>query len=89
MNRMNRRSVGEEGIAPCFSSFGVGAKAWYRDGGGMAPEVEPMDPVGLQDDGELQCSPARKSLQLFCGEFLVLENAPMSLDGQNHHGQES
>ena len=39
MNQMNRRSVGEEGIAPCFSSFGGGAKAWCRDGGGMAREV--------------------------------------------------
>ena len=83
---MNRRSVGEEGIVPYFSSFGVGAKAWYRDGGGMAREVEPMDPVGLQDDGEPQCSQARKSLQPFFEEFPVPENVPMSLDGRNHHG---
>jgi len=89
MNRMNRRSVGEEGIVPYFSSFGGGAKAWYRDGGGKAREVEQMDPEGLLADGELQCSQARKSPQPFCGEFLVPESVPMSLDGRNHHAQGS
>ena len=89
MNRMNRRSVGEEEIAPCFSSFGVGAKALYRDAGGTEREVEQRDPLAQMGDGELQCSQARKSLQPFCGEFLVLENVPMSLDGQNHHAQGS
>ena len=89
MNRMNRRSVGEEGIAPYFSSFGVGAKAWYRDEGGMAREVEQMDPDGLLADGELQCLPARKSLRPFCGGFHGPESVPMSLDGRNHHGQGS
>ena len=59
MNRMNHRSVGEEGSAPCFSSFGVGAKAWCHDGDGKGREVEPKDPVGLPDDGELLCWPAR------------------------------
>jgi hypothetical protein len=44
MNRRNRQSVGGEGTAPCFSSFGVGAKAWYLAGGGMGREVEPRDP---------------------------------------------
>ena len=85
MNRMNRRSVGEEGIVPYFSSFGVGAKAWYRDGGGMARGVEQMDPEGLLVDGELQCLPARKSPQPFCGESRDPETVLMSLDGQNHH----
>ena len=89
MNRMNRWSVGEEGTAPCFSNFGAGAKAWYRDGGGKEREVEQRDPLVQMGDGELQCLPARKSLQPFCGEFLVLENVPMSLDGQNHHAQGS
>ena len=89
MNRRNRQSVGGEGTAPCFSSFGVGAKAWCRDGGGMAREVVPRDLLAQMGDGELQCSQARKSLQLFCGEFPVLENVPMSLDGQNHHAQGS
>lgn len=89
MNQMNRRSVGEEGIAPCFSSSGGGAKAWCRDGGGMAREVVPRDLLAQMGDGELQCSQARKSLQPFCGEFLVLENVPMSLDGRNHHAQGS
>jgi hypothetical protein len=89
MNRMNRRSVGEEGIVPYFSSFGGGAKAWYRDGGGMAREVVPRDLLAQMGDGELQCSQARKSPQPFCGEFLVPESVPMSLDGRNHHGQGS
>ena len=89
MNQMNRRSVGEEGIAPCFSSFGVGAKAWYRDGDDRAQGVEQRDPVGLLDDGEPQCWQVLKSLQLFFGEFPVLENVPMSLNGQNHHEQGS
>jgi hypothetical protein len=89
MNRMNRRSVGEEGIVPYFSSFGGGAKAWYRDGGGMAREVEQMDPLVQMGDGELQCSQARKSPQPFCGGFRDPESVPMSLDGRNHHGQES
>jgi hypothetical protein len=78
MNQMNRGSVGEEGIAPCFSSSGGGAKAWCRDGGGTEREVEQRDPVGLLDDGEPQCSQARKSLQPFCGEFRDPETVPMS-----------
>jgi hypothetical protein len=89
MNRRNRQSVGGEGTAPCFSSFGAGAKAWYRDEGGTEREVEQRDPLVQMGDGELQCSQARKSLQPFCGEFPVLENVPMSLDGRNHHGQGS
>ena len=86
---MITEGVGEEGIALYFSSFGGGAKAWCRDGGDTAQGVEPRDPVGLLDDGELQCWQVLKSLQLFCGEFPVLENVPMSLNGRNHHGQGS
>ena len=89
MNQRNRWSVGEEGIAPCFSSSGAGAKAWYRDGGGMAREVEPKDLLARMGDGKLQCWQVLKSLQLFCGEFPVLETAPMSLDARNHHAQGS
>ena len=89
MNQRNRQSVGEEGIAPCFSSFGVVAKAWYRVGGDRAQGVEQRDPVGLLDDGEPQCSQARKSLQPFCGESRDPETVPMSLDGRNHHAQGS
>ena len=89
MNQRNRWSVGEEGTAPCFSNFGAGAKAWYRDGGGTEREVEQRDPLVQMGDGELQCSQARKSPQPFCGEFRDPESVPMSLDGRNHHGQES
>jgi len=55
MNQMNRRSVGEEGIAPYFSNFGGGAKAWCLDGGGTEWEVEQRDPLARMGDGELQC----------------------------------
>ena len=78
MNQRNRQSVGGKGTAPCFSSFGVGAMAWCRDGGGTEREVEQRDPVGLLDDGEPQCSQARKSLQPFCGESRDPETVPMS-----------
>jgi len=44
-NQKNRQSVGEEGTAPCFSSFGAGAKAWYLVGGGTGREVELKDPL--------------------------------------------
>lgn len=59
MNRMNHRSDGGEGIVPCSSNSGAAAKAWCHDGDGKGREVEPMDPVGLPDDGELLCWPAR------------------------------
>jgi hypothetical protein len=88
-NRKNPLSDGEGGIALCFSNYDANAKAWCHDGGGMAREVVPRDLLAQMGDGELQCSQARKSLQPFCGEFLVLENVPMSLDGQNHHAQGS
>jgi hypothetical protein len=89
MNRRNRQSVGEEGIAPYFSSFGAGAKAWCPDEDGTGQGVEQRDPVGLLDDGELLCLPARKSPQPFGGGFRDPESVPMSLDGRNHHGQGS
>jgi hypothetical protein len=59
MNRMNHRSDGEEGSAPCFSSFGVGATAWCHDGDGKGREVEPKDPEALQRDEEPRCWLAR------------------------------
>ena len=65
MNRRNRQSVGGEGTAPCFSSFGVGAKAWCRDGGGMGREVELRDPLARKGDGELQCLQARRKPSTF------------------------
>jgi hypothetical protein len=46
-NRTNRLSDGEEGSAPCFSSFGAVAKAWCRDGVGKEREVEPKDHANL------------------------------------------
>ena len=86
MNQRNRQSVGGEGTAPCFSSFGGGAKAWYLDEGGMGREVELMDPLARMDDGELLCLPARRTPQLFCAGFRVQGNVPMSLNGRSHHG---
>ena len=87
MNQRNRQSVGGKGTAPCFSSFGGGAMAWYLDEGGMGREVELRDPLARMGDGERPCSLARKSPPLFGGEFPVLESVPRSLSGQNHHGQ--
>ena len=89
MNRRNRQIVGGEGTAPCFSSFGGGAKAWCRDEGGMGLEVELRDPLVRKGVGVPQCLPARKSPQPFCGGFRVQGNVPMSLNGQNHHEQGS
>ena len=89
MNQRNRQSVGGEGTAPCFSSFGGGAKAWCRDGGGTEREVEPRGPLDRLVDEERRCSQARKSPQPFCGESRDPETVLMSLNGQNHHEQES
>ena len=86
MNQRNRQSVGGKGTAPCFSSFGVGAMAWCRDGGGMGREVELRDPLVRKGDGVPQCLPARRTPQLFCAGFRVQGNVPMSLNGRSHHG---
>ncbi len=86
MNRRNRQSVGGEGTAPCFSSFGGGAKAWYLDEGGMGLEVELRDPLVQLGDGVQQCLQARRTPQLFCAGFRVQGNVPMSLNGRSHHG---
>ena len=56
---MNRRSVGEEGIVPCFSSYDANAKAWYRDGAGKEQEAEPKGPADPQRDEVPQCWLAR------------------------------
>jgi hypothetical protein len=88
-NQKNRQSVGEEGTAPCFSSFGGGAKAWYRDEGGTEREVEPRGPLAQLADEGRRCSQARKILQPFCEGSHDLESVLMSLNGRSHHGLEN